>query len=432
MVAPALSRWTPITSSGLTRPSGYPSFIAASGERPRSFGFGAVLCSAGMLPDVLFLSSADTSQQRIGPRLWRKHLLRLSEWLHPNDPEKKLRVDLDLIRQLKANFDAGVLDFVPVPSKHTDDWEANKGETIALEVDEARGLYAIVRVDDETDRAIESKLLRGVSAGFDPHYVDKESGRHIGPVLKHVALTNVPYIKGLEGFERAVNLSAGDFPVVALSEVMLLDARPGASSTLRDVPPSSSEARVTIEEAKALLKKDGNIDVDALAEKAGRFDKHTKDIETAARVRDVLRGAGIALSDESEPTAVVTAVEDLKAKAAEAVTLSEKIVTMEKAEKHAAAERMVRPYLKAGKLDKAKGDEMIAFAETQPDLAKSVLASLSDNVLLDELGSEQDDDKGKPLPGVELSEAAAEKAAQEIIDRQRKTGAARTRVTAAA
>lgn len=374
---------------------------------------------------MLFLSSADTSQERVGKRLWRKHLLRLSEWVHPNDPSKKLTVTMDVLRRLKENFDAGVLDFVPVPSRHTDDWQDNRGETLALDIDPVKGLYATVLVDEDTDRAIAEQKLRGVSAGFDPDYLDKESGRRIGPVLKHIALTNVPYIKGLEGFERTVNLSAADFPLVCLSEVTGSDVHLGASSTLRDANPSSSEASVTVEEAKALLKKEAQIDVDSLVTKAGEYDTHKANIETASRVRGVLREAGIvALSEDAPSDDVVKHVTEL----------AEENKTLKKAARRAAAEAIVAPYLAAGKLDKAASEGMIELAEEKPELAKAALKGLSGNVLLGETGSSDGGEPGDLVVDgkVELSEKDAEAEAKAILERQRAAGAARRKATAAA
>lgn len=94
----------------------------------------------------------ESGATRIGPRRWRKHALRYGRWVHPNDPNRVMEITPEFAKKLKANFDAGVLDIVPVPERHTDDWSANKGDTIGLEVHPDKGVYVTLEVDDEPRR----------------------------------------------------------------------------------------------------------------------------------------------------------------------------------------------------------------------------------------------------------------------------------------
>jgi hypothetical protein len=68
------------------------------------------------------------------------------------------------------------------------------------------------------------------------------------------------------------------------------------------------------------------------------------------------------------------------------------------------ATAMVRPYLLRGKIAEADKDQYIALAEANPDLAVITLKALSNNVLLDELGSETTDDPPTGGAKTDLSE----------------------------
>lgn len=195
---------------------------------------------------VLQLTHLGEGATRLGTNLWRKELLRFGTWVHPNDPERELVVDRSLVDRIKVNFESRVLDFVPVPSGHSDAWEANRGEVISLEVDPNVGLIALLRVDAETDQAIADGRLRGISAGFHEDYLDRERDVRVGPLLRHAALTNVPYIKGLAAFERVVNDESFDppFEVLALSEKDQPMLAPTAA--LPDTPTPAEQAKIDI------------------------------------------------------------------------------------------------------------------------------------------------------------------------------------------
>lgn len=346
----------------------------------------------------------ESGASRIGPRRWRKHALRYGKWQHPLDPTKTLDITPDFAAKMKANFDAGVLDIVPVPARHTDDWRENKGETIGLEVHPEKGIYVTVQVDAETDKAIEENLLRGVSLSFAEDYVNKETSTSVGPVLRHTALTNVPYIKHLDGFERAVGLAEAGDTVVFLSEV--------------------EEAPMTKKEALELLKGEG-IDVEALQKQAGDAEKYKADAGAATKLRAALKLSGVELSEDATDDQIEEKLKELTGKAAEATQLSERVTSLETtmaaeraAAKKATAEALVRPYLLKGRIPDAEKDGWISLAETAPEQAKLALKALSNNVLLDELGTEHAGDE--PAGGVKSTDLSEDD--QKEIDRLSKLG----------
>lgn len=59
-------------------------------------------------------------------------------------------------------------------------------------------LFALVEWTDEAAGEIKVKKYRFISPEFNLNYVDKESGHKIGPTLLSVALTNRPFLEGME------------------------------------------------------------------------------------------------------------------------------------------------------------------------------------------------------------------------------------------
>ena len=168
---------------------------------------------------------------------------------------------------------------------------------------------------------------------------------------------------------------------------------------------------MTREEALAFLKSDG-LDVEALTARAEAGDKATA---LVGRIRESL---SVDLDENASDDAIVDAITSLDSGKADAeadaqkmsarvTSLEEAIAAAEKDRKHEAAERMVAPYVKSGKVSAAEKDTFVSLAEDSPDVAKAVLSKLSDNVLLDELGSvATEDDPAKAA--TQLEEDAAE------------------------
>jgi len=360
------------------------------------------------VPDVLEVGG-ESAAAKIGPRLYRKHLLRYGAWVHPNDPAKKLEITPEFAAKLKANFDAAVLDAVPVPGKHTDDWKANHGTTVGLEVHPEKGVYALLQVDDEADKAITEGKLRGVSAGLAEDYLDKQKGQRVGPVLRHVALTNVPYIKHLEGFERVANLS-DDEQLILLAEV---------ESPAPPAPPAPPEEEpVDKEKALAFLKEQG-IDVEALQAQGA----------TLKAIQDALKQSGVELSEDGGAEKLADALKGLKTKADESTSLSERVATLEKEARRKEAEAKVAPYLRSGIIAPVDKDKFVDFAETNPEMFELSMKDRKPDVMLGELGTSE----GPPgESGTNLSDPAK---VDEEVARYAKVGkehGLRTRVPSAA
>lgn len=157
-------------------------------------------------------------------RLYRKHLLKLGRFPHPADPTKELVIDPEFIDAVMSNFDEGVADIVQIPkvdgsNKHTEDPDRNLGEVVRLERRSDGGLDAIGDFRKQSEDV--GKTLIGASAMLHMNYTDTRTGQKRGPTLLHMAITNRPYITGLDGFEEIVAASAdttGDVQPVIFAE----------------------------------------------------------------------------------------------------------------------------------------------------------------------------------------------------------------------
>jgi hypothetical protein len=351
-----------------------------------------------------------------GKRLWRKHVLRYSEWRHPQDPSRKLTVTPTLVKQLVQNFRAGIRDLVAVPEFHTDDWKFNRGRVVELE-EEPDGLYALMEVDEDLDKALAEGKALGCSALFDENYFDLETERNVGAVMRHVCVTNVPVIKKLRSYE-PVLLSEG----IPIESVTYLS--------------EGGAPHMDLEQMLAELKSKHGIDVEALKAGAAR----------AAVLDDIaksLRDGGVALSEDAQPEAILPAITTALS---ERKTLMEgqsdtekrilgletalseereQRVATEKAAKRAAAEAIVKPYVSARKMadgtevppviDPVHMEKFVMLAETDPEGTRSMLDAMKPRVeVTGEAGSTLVDDPDATAPPSASVRLSEEQAATEI------------------
>ena len=188
-------------------------------------------------------------------RVFRKHILSFGELLHPVTGSK-IKIDKEFGKQLKANFDAGVCPIVQVPlandkNEHVENPAANLGEVLDLEIDEQAGkIYASVDAREDAEKF--GRTYLGASAFMHLNYKDTKTGKHVGPTLLHVAVTNRPYVTGLDPYQEIVAASAEYEGEPALLQM-------SATSDQREAAVPR-----TLEEILAELKADHNLDVEAL------------------------------------------------------------------------------------------------------------------------------------------------------------------------
>lgn len=234
----------------------------------------------------------ELSRSRQG-RVFRKQILKYEDLLYPGVKGGKVKIDEAFADALKKNFDAKVCDIVQVPkagpnNEHTEDPDRNIGEVIGV-VKATNGIYVDIDARSEEDANKLGKTLLGASAMMHLDYTDTRTGKHVGPTLLHVAVTNRPYVTDLEDFEELAMLSA-----------------PGADTTYRPVvltAPNVKEEKMTLDDMLAELKADHGIDVPALQEKAAHAESA---VALSAKIQEELVGTGLLkLTNGEEATADV-------------------------------------------------------------------------------------------------------------------------------
>lgn len=135
---------------------------------------------------------------------FKKQICQFGEYVDPNNTSKRMVLDKLFGKRLKENFDGGKYGVVAVPLGHPRNpselaaW--NRGEMVNMELTD-EGIDAVIEIrDDETAKSIENRNIPDVSMGFEDNYLDKKTGKFVGPLLKHVGLVVDPYIKGMRRF----------------------------------------------------------------------------------------------------------------------------------------------------------------------------------------------------------------------------------------
>jgi len=348
--------------------------------------------------NIMMFADSTAPLEQINGTQYRKMIAKFGKWVNPLFPIEYMVLDKEWANQVKANFDAKIIDRVPVPLNHTDDVSANTGEVIELQVEED-GLYAIMEIRDwKTVGDINDELIFDVSISFDWNYVDTEKNVEHGPVLLHVALVNNPYLKGMSGFEKTAEQIAkeeaeqsawGDLEFLTdfsskhkKSAIMLSESKAKELREMfvtikndKDFPVTISvkdedgeavekvlqpgeEVQVPSDQGEAVLKQvsdavkaddeEGESDED----KAAREAKEAEDAAAAKKKEEDDAAAAAAAGDEG----LTDEEKAAKAEKAELADLRAKNAKLELSEKY-------NTLLKAGKITPAQKDRFMALAE---------------------------------------------------------------------
>lgn len=124
------------------------------------------------------------------------------------------------IEELKNNFDNETVEHVTVPTSHEDKVTENTGFVRKMRVaNDEKGRQILQAGIDFTEPDVKEKALRGtianISSGIVFDHIHKESGKKVGAVVLHAALTNHPWLNGLKPF--GVNASE-NYNIISFSE----------------------------------------------------------------------------------------------------------------------------------------------------------------------------------------------------------------------
>lgn len=294
--------------------------------------------------------------RKVQGKLFEKHILNMGPLIHPKTGDT-INVDDAFVRTMQDNFARGVCDIVQLPlandsNEHVEGPAANLGEVVGIRQRDNK-VYALVDARQDADKF--GKTYLGASAFLSTNYTDSATGKKAGPTLLHVAVTNRPYVTGLEDFKEVLAATADN-----TGEVVVL------------TPPKETEVPPTKDELIAQLKDGHGIDVEALLAAAAAAPPAPDTAALAAGVAEALKDAGVKLTPEGEDgelklTDVSAAVVEL---AADNKGLRDTVAGLQQQR----AEDEVDRYIEAGRLLPKTRTTAVQLALTNRDALETILA----------------------------------------------------------
>jgi hypothetical protein len=244
----------------------------------------------------MYFADAETKEGQDG-LIW-KTVLREGVWkFSPGSGQKPVDKPITVVKngesdprkmivsmaELKRNFEAGAVEHVTVPTSHADKVLENTGYVRRLRWGkDAKGRAVLQAGLDFTEPDVKEKALRGTiantSGGILFDYAHKESGNKFNAVLAHVALTNHPWLNGMQPF--GVEASE-DLNVISFSEnpddsgqereggtdMPEVEATDEKATFLDELGLSEEDVRAAVEENKRLKAEARQRDIDTKVQK---------------------------------------------------------------------------------------------------------------------------------------------------------------------
>lgn len=216
-----------------------------------------------MTTRALHTPASTTTAHQVGPRLWRKQILRKGTINYDGRP---IAFDDAYMADLRRAFEDKAFDQVPIQfaddrNAHTEDPERTRGQIVGLE-ETPDGLDALVELSEAGEQTIRDNPGLSVSARI-VEDLKRVDGKSWPKALAHVLATINPRITGMRPWAQ-VALANPDLPVVDLTAATytkgglmaeLTDEQVAGLLALLDNPaPSGTDpGEVTDEEWQALL-----------------------------------------------------------------------------------------------------------------------------------------------------------------------------------
>lgn len=317
--------------------------------------------------------------------LVEKHILNKGVLIHPATGAK-INIDDAFIAKLKQNFVNGVCDIVQVPlandrNEHSEDPDRNVGEV--LDVTERDGkVYAVIDGRRADSKEKFGKAWLGASAMLSTNYKDTKTGERVGPTLLHVAITNRPYVTGLEDYKEIVAASNSNtnsdvvlFSVqededveeqleeVTVESEEVVAATDNVNDETLQASTPNEETTMTRDELIAALLEEHGIDVADLQTRAQDADTAT---ELSNQLADKLAETLELSADSVDTGTIVGAIAEL---AQEKVALSNRVAGLELAQ----AKHVVTALVNEGFLLPTQADVMTELRMTNPDMFEKLI-----------------------------------------------------------
>jgi hypothetical protein len=327
-------------------------------------------------------------------KVYRKHILNKGVLIHPVTGTK-IDIDDAFVSSLKRNFKNQVADIVQVPlandrNEHSEDPDRNIGEVLDI-VEENDKVYAIIDARREDAAGKLGKTWLGASAMLSTNYKDTRTGDRVGPTLLHVAVTNRPYVTGLEDYKEIVAASnTSKNANVAVFESILPNEEEAADNLNDETLQASApieEKTMTRDELIAALREEHGIDVAALQAKAAEADTATElSNQLAEQLAETLELSANSVDNET----LIGAIAEL---AQDKVSLSNRVEGLERA----SAKHVVRGLVEAGFLLPHQEETMVELRLSNPETFEKLIPNEPVVKLSAQVGHEQGASNGDDL-----------------------------------
>lgn len=295
--------------------------------------------------EMFFADTAEAEDVEVGADgyIW-KTVLREGKWaMSPGPGQRPQAKPITVVKEgvsdpknliismeeLKANFEAGVVEHVTIPTSHEDKVHENTGFVKGLRFDvDAEGRNVLKAAHHFTEPDIKDKALRGTiantSAGILFDYVNKETGKKNSAVLGHVALTNHPWLNGMNPFGV---LASEDVKVMSFSEeteinetdtesvggdVMETEVKEVSTPTfLSDLGLSEDEAKARLERYEEMDRRDRETTVNAKIKSWEDGKKSPAVVLAASALLSAAQGGGAILNLSEGGKDVQLSAEDI-------------------------------------------------------------------------------------------------------------------------
>jgi hypothetical protein len=293
------------------------------------------------------------------------------------------------VDKLRSNFDNAICDIVQVPlagpaNEHTEAPDRNIGEVVGVE-EKGGKVYAVIDARDAAAADKLGKTLLGASAFMHLDYKDTRTGAKVGPTLLHVAVTNRPYVTGLDPYQEVIN----DPSIMAATadsneEIVVLN-----SPTEEAVPRTLDEILGELREEHGIDVADMQARLTALESGDGGSDDFagfTAQVTAALRQAQDAGAIKLTASDGQSLTAddIAGAVAELSRNS---VTLTSRVVTLERDK----AEQEVDRYVELGRIMPKQRDSMLELALTNRAMFENLLPDEPVVKLNNQVGSPPDE-----------------------------------------
>jgi len=290
--------------------------------------------------------------------MYEKQLLRFGTWNYKGLPDDKLQVDKEYVEKIVSNYEKS--PFAPVVRGHVNNDEIAKNPYLIVNKNisdlsiKEDGLYANLDIDKD-----EIQKYNDVSVRIDQDAVDHETGKPIGPALRHVALVPDPYIKGLAPFTElseekgvlTINLSEINIMKDDKTNTAEVDEKATAEEAPEKEAPETKEAEEAAETVDASEMQSMRDRIVELEEQATTRDKEMARKNAEAKFTALLsegkitpaqqdayinlcaNNSAVMELSEGKKSTLVEQLDELFSKAPVVVEFSEKGVEIETAEK---------------------------------------------------------------------------------------------------